>query len=116
MVLVKFWRFQGPLVTRRAVARVLSTFLCSAIILIRPFSSLGGTSAFLLLTVKELVFSVQEDLAQQLEATVLNTTGAFMGIGISTFAKYIANISTDESLNTRLIPALFLVAISFFGE
>jgi hypothetical protein len=59
---------------------------------------------------------VQEDLAQQLEATVLNTMGAFMGIGISTFAKYIASISTHESFNTRLIPALFLVTISFFGK
>lgn len=118
MVLVKFWHVFCPLVpTRRAVARVLSTFLCSVIIVVRPFSSLGGpSSAFLVLTVKELVFSVQEDLAQQLEATVLNITGALLGIGISTFAKYITSISTDQSLNMRLIPALFLISISFFGE
>jgi hypothetical protein len=102
--------------TRRAIARVLSTFLCCIIIVVPTFSRLGGTSAFLVLTLKELVFSVQEDLAQQLEATVLNVMGAFIGVGASTLTTYIASISTDKSLNARLIPAVSLVAISFFGE
>ena len=104
------------LVTRRAIARVLSTLFCCIILVIRPFSSLGGPSAFLVLTLKELVFSVQEDLAQQLEATVLNVMGALIGVGFSTLAKYVASISADQSLNARLIPAVFLVAISFFGQ
>jgi hypothetical protein len=67
----------------------------------------------LVLTLRELVFSVQEDLAQQLEATVLNVMGALTGLGISTLAKYIASISSD---NSRLIPVVVPVAISFFGE
>ena len=116
MVSASFWKLYHPLITRRAVARVLSTFLCSVIIVIQPFSRMGGFSAFLVLTLKELVFSVQEDLAQQLEATVLNVMGALIGVGISTLAKYIASIYTDKILNARLIPAVFLVAISFFGE
>jgi hypothetical protein len=103
-------------VTRRAIARVLSTLFCCIIIVIQPFSILGGPSAFLVLTLKELVFSVQEDLAQQLEATVLNIMGALIGVGISTLAKYVASISADQSPNARLIPAVFLVAISFFGQ
>lgn len=109
------WANLHTFVSRRAVARILSTFLCSVVIAIRPFSKLGGTSAFLVLTLKELVFSVQEDLAQQLEATVLNIMGALIGIGLSTFANYIASVSADKILTARLIPAVFLVAISFFG-
>jgi len=61
------------------------------------------------LTLKELVFSVQDDLAQQLEATVLNVTG------FSTLAKYIAFISADKSPNARLTPAVSLVAVSFWS-
>jgi hypothetical protein len=53
-------------VTRRAIARVISTLLCCLAIVVRPFSVLGGPSAFLVLALKELVFSVQENLAQQL--------------------------------------------------
>jgi uncharacterized membrane protein len=102
--------------TRRAIARVLSTFLCCTIIIIPRLSRLGGTSAFLVLTLKELVFSVQEDMAQQLEATVLNIMGAVIGVGFSTLAKYISSISSDNSLHPRLISAVFLVVISFFGE
>lgn len=53
-------------VTRRAIARVISTLLCCLAVVVRPFSALGGSSAFLVLALKELVFSVQENLAQQL--------------------------------------------------
>ena len=56
--------------------RILSTFLCCVVVVIRPFSHLGGTYAFLVLALKELVFSVQYSLAQQLELTVLNILGA----------------------------------------
>ncbi|KDQ59407.1 hypothetical protein JAAARDRAFT_32964 [Jaapia argillacea MUCL 33604] len=101
------------LMSRRAFARILSTFLCSTIIAIRPFSRLGGPVAFLVLTVKELVFSVQEDLAQQLELTVFNIVGALFGVGLSTLAKYIASRFHETSVCARAIPALFLVGISF---
>lgn len=104
-----------PRVTRRAIARVLSTFLCIFLVTIHSFSQLGGPSAFLLLSLKELVFSVQEDLAQQIEITVLNITGALIGIGVSTFAKYLATVPQEGSVISRLIPAVFLVTISFFG-
>lgn len=105
-----------PFASRRGVARVLSTFLCAITIVIRPFSRLGGSTAFLVLTLKELVFSCQSTLAQQIELTSLNILGALCAIGISTFAKFLAvNTSTDKSLNVRLVPALFLVVISFLG-
>ncbi|KAG0705229.1 hypothetical protein DFH29DRAFT_800614 [Suillus ampliporus] len=109
------YEFIKSCVSRRALARVLSTFLCILFVIIHPFSQLGGSSAFLVLSLKELVFSVQEDLAQQLEITVLNTTGALTGIGVSTFAKYLATLPHEGSMTSRLIPAVFLVAISFFA-
>jgi hypothetical protein len=105
-----------PHITRRALARVLSTFLCVLLVTIHPFSKLGGASAFLVLSLKELIFSVQEDLAQQIEITVLNLTGALAGIGVSTFAKYLATLPQEGSAVSRLIPAVFLVTISFFGS
>ncbi|KAF8837834.1 hypothetical protein BDN67DRAFT_997945 [Paxillus ammoniavirescens] len=101
--------------SRRALARILSTFLCVLLVIIRPFSRFGGSNAFLVLSLKELVFSVQEDLAQQIEITILNTTGAVLGIGISSFAKYLATLSPSGSLASRLIPALFLAIIAFFA-
>lgn len=103
-------------ITRRALARLLSTFLCVLLVTIHSFSSLGGSSAFLVLSLKELVFSVQEDLAQQIEITVLNITGALIAIGASTFAKYLATLPQQGSATSRLIPAVSLVIISFFGS
>jgi hypothetical protein len=88
--------------------------ICSIVVVIRPFSEFGGSSAFLALTVKELVLSVQENLAQQLEATALHLTGSLAGIGLSAFAKYIS-LPPKETVIARTIPTLFLLAISFFG-
>ena len=107
---------KAGLVNRQAIARVLSTLLCCLVIAIRPFSAIGGPYAFLLLTVKELIFAIQENLAQQLEGTVLNVTGALVAIGISTLAKYFANLPGTHALMARVIPATFLVLITFFGE
>ena len=104
------------LVNRRAIARILSTLLCCLVVAIRPFSALGGPYAFLLLTVKELIFAIQENLAQQLEATVLNVTGALVAIGIPTLAKYLANLPGTYPVMARIIPAIFLVLITFLGE
>ncbi|KIK79803.1 hypothetical protein PAXRUDRAFT_833910 [Paxillus rubicundulus Ve08.2h10] len=101
--------------SRRALARILSTFLCVLLVIIRPFSRLGGSNAFLVLSLKELVFSVQGDLAQQIEITILNVTGALLGIGVSTSAKYFATLPPFGSLMSRLIPALFLATIAFFA-
>jgi hypothetical protein len=101
--------------TRRVLARLLSTFLCCSFVVIKRWSKFGGPSAFLLLTLKELVFSAQETLAQHLEATILNITGAFFGIGLSTLARYIASLRPDLSASSRAIPAVFLVSITFLG-
>ena len=103
-------------ISRRSLARLLSTFLCATIIAIRPFSHLGGPNAFLVLAIKELVFSVQETLAQQLELTVLDITGALLGIGFSTLGKYIASLSPRDSAASRATCAVFLVVITFVGE
>lgn len=103
------------LVNRRAIARILSTLLCCLVIAIRPFSTLGGPYAFLLLTVKELIFAIQENLAQQLEGTVLNAMGALVAIGTSTLAKYLANLPGRYTVTTRTISAVFLVFITFVG-
>ncbi|KAG2349332.1 hypothetical protein BDR05DRAFT_979574 [Suillus weaverae] len=112
---MRLYEFVKGRISRRALARVISTFLCILFVTIHPFSQLGGSSAFLVLSLKELVFSVQEDLAQQLEITIINITGALAGIGVSTFAKYLAAIPQEGSATSRLIPAVFLVTISFFA-
>jgi hypothetical protein len=41
--------------------------------------------------------------------------GGLAGIGLSAFAKYISSLPSNETVIARTIPALFLVAISFFG-
>ncbi|KAH9025176.1 hypothetical protein EDB85DRAFT_2179551 [Lactarius pseudohatsudake] len=102
--------------TRRVLARLLSTFLCCLALVVKPWSQFGGPSAFLLLTLKELVFSAQDTLAQHLEATILNITGALFGIGLSTFAKYVASLRPDYTASSRAIPAVFLVVIAFLGK
>jgi hypothetical protein len=102
--------------TRRVLARLLSTFLCCLTLVIKPWSQFGGPSAFLLLTLKELVFSAQDTLAQHLEATILNITGALFGIGLSTFARYVASLRPDYTASSRAIPAVFLFIIAFLGK
>lgn len=111
----EFCDFCSARVSRRSLARILSTFLCALLIVLHPFSRFGGTNAFLVLSLKELVFSVQEDLAQQIEVTILNITGALLGIGVSTLAKFLATLFPLGSPSSRLIPALFLTVIAFFG-
>ncbi|TFY72380.1 hypothetical protein EVG20_g641 [Dentipellis fragilis] len=103
------------LFTRRTCARVLSTFVCCLVTVIRPWSRFGGPSAFLVLTLKELVFAVQENLAQQVEATILNVMGALIGIALSTLARYIASLCHDESVLSRAVPAMFLIFIAFIA-
>lgn len=100
--------------SRRVLARLFSTILCAVIVVIHPISKYGGAAAFLALTVKELVFSVQENLAQQLEATILHSVGGLAGIGLSVIGKYLSTLASDPVV-ARLIPALFLVGICFFG-
>lgn len=102
--------------TRRLLARVLSAALCSVLIVIQPLSKYGGPSAFLALTIKELVFSVQATLAQQLEATVLHLAGGLLGIGLSALGKYIGSLASPNTPAARMIPALFLCGISFLGR
>ena len=103
-------------VTRRNLARIVSTFMSALIIVIRPFDKLSGDRAFLLFTIKELVFSVQETLAQQLEATMLNLMGATAGIILSTLARAIAGLFPVDSVKGRTVCAVFLVSITFFGK
>lgn len=104
------------LVNRRAIARILSTLLCCLVVAIRPFSTLGGPYAFLVITIKELIFAIQENLAQQLEGTVLNVMGALFAVGISTIAKYLANLPGINPVMARTVLAVFLVFITFVGE
>jgi len=104
------------LVNRRAIARILSTLLCCLAVAIPQFSTLGGPYAFLVITVKELIFAIQENLAQQFEGTVLNVMGALFAIGISTVAKCLANLPWTSPVMARTIHAIFLVFITFVGE
>lgn len=104
------------LVNRQAIARILSTLLCCLVVAIRPFSTFGGPYAFLAITIKELIFAIQGNLAQQLEGTVLNVMGALFAIGFSTIAKYLASLSETHGVMTRAVPAIFLVFIAFVGE
>lgn len=124
------------ILTRRVCARLLSTFICSVIIVIRPFSRFGGDYTFLVLTLKELVFGVQKNIAQQVEATgdlfcqtelfldilihfvrlVLNLGGALVAISVSTSSRYLASLLPDDSARARTIPAVFLILICFVGR
>ncbi|KAI0262972.1 hypothetical protein BC834DRAFT_1027888 [Gloeopeniophorella convolvens] len=106
------WNSLSCFFTRRVLARLLTTFLCCVVLVIRPWSRFGGPSAFLLLTLKELVFSAQENLAQHVEATVLNIMGALLGIGLSTMARYLASLPPDGTASSRVIPAVFLITIT----
>ena len=105
------------LISRRLCARLLSTLICSMIIVIRPLSRFGGEYAFLALAIKELVFSPDHTLAHQVEKTVLHFfLGGLVGIGFSMFGKYIASLTSPQSTLARAIPALFLVLVCFVGE
>lgn len=101
--------------SKRSLARILSTFLCCLAVVIRPFSRLGGKYAFLILALKELVFSVQDNFSQQLEFTILNIMGALVGIGFSTLAKYIASLYPEGDARGRIVCVVTLVIICFFG-
>ncbi|KAF8633737.1 hypothetical protein AX17_004393 [Amanita inopinata Kibby_2008] len=101
--------------SRQFQARFLSTVICAILVVLRPVSKLGGPSAFLALTVKELVFSVQENLAQQLEATFLHLAGGFAGIGLSTLGNYISSLPEPNGVTARMTPALFLVTVCFIA-
>ena len=114
-VLRTILRYVIRFASKRSLARLLSTCICCIIIVIRPFSALGGTLAFLVLSIKELVFSVQSSLAQQLELTVLNILGALLGIAISTLGKFIASRTPADSTRARATCMVFLIVISFFG-
>lgn len=105
-----------PTVSRRGAARLLSTLICSICIVVRPFSKFGGPYAFLLLSLKELVFSAQEDLAMQLEITVLNILGALSGIGLSALSRYFTSLLSHNTAAARAIPAVFLVFIAFLSK
>ncbi|KAF8061449.1 hypothetical protein FPV67DRAFT_1703736 [Lyophyllum atratum] len=101
--------------SRRVLARILSTLLCSIFVVIRPFSKFGGSSAFLALTLKELAFSVQGNLAQQFEVTVFNLASGLIAIGLSSLANYLSSLAQahGKAVVSRLISALFLAVISF---
>lgn len=114
--LVLLSKYGTVFASKRSLARILSTFLCCLIVVIKPFARFGGRYAFLVLSLKELVFSVQASLAQQLELTVLNIFGALLGIAVSTLAKLIASRYPENSTASRATCAVFLVLISFFGE
>lgn len=101
--------------SRRLIARLLSTVLCATFVVLRPFSKYGGSSAFLALTVKELAFSVQGNLAQQLETTVLHLAGGLVGIGLSALGNYFASLCRPDSVGARSTLAIFLSGICFGG-
>ncbi|KAF8652680.1 hypothetical protein AX16_004186 [Volvariella volvacea WC 439] len=101
--------------SRRVLARLLSTLLCTIVVVIRPFSKNGGAAAFLALTLKELVFSVQDNLAQQLEATILHLAGGLAGLGLSLLGRLLASYAGVTTGSARFILALFLTMISFFA-
>lgn len=69
-----------------------------------------------MLTIKELVFSVQRDQALQLEATILNIMGALLGIGWSALGMFLSSLRPYDSASARAIPAAFLIILVFAGE
>ncbi|KAL0578438.1 hypothetical protein V5O48_003537 [Marasmius crinis-equi] len=104
------------LFNRRSIARLLSTLFCSIIIVIRPFSQYGGTqTAFVALTLKELVFAPQENLAQHLECLILSLMGGMLAIAISLLGLYLSSLAEPDSGLARAVPALFLAFTCFLG-
>lgn len=104
--------------SRRFLARMLSTVLCATAVVLRPFSRFGGSSAFLAITIKELVFSPQENLPQQIEATFFNLVGGLVGVSLSSLGKFLASLAYDRtggSVLTRCIPGLTLSSICFLA-
>jgi hypothetical protein len=106
-----------PLASRRFKARLLSTLLCSILVAIRPFSRHGGPSAFLAITIKELVFSAQESLPQQIEATSLHLLGGFTGIAVSSIGKTLTSIAYNHNHDSwkYATPAITLTLVCFLG-
>jgi hypothetical protein len=102
-------------VSRRLGARLLSTFLCTVLVLIRPISlKYGGPSAFLALTIQTLAFFAQDTLAAQIEVTLLNLVfGALLGIGWSLLATVLASRCSAYGPGARTILAVFLVTAAF---
>jgi hypothetical protein len=108
----------GLVASRRFLARMLSTVICAVLIVVKPFSRFGGSSAFLAITVKELVFSAQENLPQQIEATFFNLVGGLTGVSLSCLGKFLAALAYSQTGNTvltRCIPGLTLSCICFLG-
>ena len=100
--------------SRRVVSRILSATICSILVVLRPFSKLGGSSCFLALTVLELVFSVQNTLAQQLEQTFLGLFfGSFPSIAFCMLGKFGASQFAPNSQAARGITAVFLAIVCF---
>ncbi|KAF9264928.1 hypothetical protein L218DRAFT_1076360 [Marasmius fiardii PR-910] len=115
-VLKSFFKSSRALFTRRSVARILSTFILSIIIVIRPVSKYGGVdTAFVALTIKELVFSPQETLAQQFEFFILHLVGGMVAIAISILAMFLSSLCPPDSNGARAIPSVFLALTSFSG-
>jgi hypothetical protein len=112
----ELWGFVS---SKRLQARILSTLLCATIVALKPFSRFGGTSAFLAITIKELVFAPQENLPQQIEATFFNLAGGLTGVSLSSFGKFLTSLAynrTGDTTLTRCIPGLTLASICFLGE
>ncbi|KAF9489836.1 hypothetical protein BDN71DRAFT_1455486 [Pleurotus eryngii] len=112
---MSFLQFCSPWISRRFVARLLSTVICAILIVVRPFSRYGVPYAFLALSLKELIFSVHETIAQQLESTILGLLGGLLGIGLSSLGTFIASLPTVDSVTARAIRAIFLAFTCFGG-
>jgi hypothetical protein len=74
-----------------------------------------GSYAFLVLTEKELVFSAQVSLSEQLEVTALNVAGILVGIGASALGIYLSSLLGRESARSRALQTVWLVLIIFAG-
>ncbi|KAI0310380.1 hypothetical protein OF83DRAFT_1166649 [Amylostereum chailletii] len=109
------WPRYSRFFTRRILARWLSTFITATMVVIRPFSRLGGPSAYLALSIQTLTFSVQDTLPQQIELTMLNTLVSLVTVAVSTLARYLSSLCPDNSTGSRAIPSVFLIIIAFFA-
>ncbi|QRW27752.1 hypothetical protein RhiXN_02347 [Rhizoctonia solani] len=111
-------RWQPFIPSPHLVARMCVTCICSVIIVLRPVASLGGPYLFLILTVKELVFPPSTSPSAQIEASVVNMSGALFGLGWSNLglvcATYAARRYGVDSDAPRVIRAIFLLMLGLF--
>jgi hypothetical protein len=99
-------------ILQRLLPSLITVFLCSILVVVRPVAELSGSAqyAFLVLVAYTLFFHVGgHTLGQHIQSTVIGVLGACIGLGISALAVELGCIAnrqagTDDSVGGRAAP------------